>query len=116
MLRQLPRQLVLFALQAKRVTRLIGDFAEVEGVNLLALSVSILEYRRPQSVRDTLYFAYVSSQRAVKDRSHKLIEYCARDRGRQTQLFDIANDPWELTNLVGTPGADAIVCGRPRSR
>ena len=61
------------------------------------------------TVRDSLYFAYVSSQRAVKNRTHKLIEYAARDSGRQTQLFDLHNDPWETRNLVGTPGADTIV-------
>ena len=60
-------------------------------------------------VRETLYFAYVSSQRAVKNRTHKLIEYAPRDRDRQTQLFDIETDPWETTDLVGQPGADAIV-------
>ena len=61
------------------------------------------------TVRDSLYFAYVSSQRAVKNRTHKLIEYAARDSGRQTQLFDLRSDPWETRNLIGTPGADAIV-------
>ena len=60
-------------------------------------------------VRDTLYFAYVSSQRAVKNRTHKLIEYAPREGGRQTQLFDLQNDPWETRNLHGQPGTDAIV-------
>ena len=60
-------------------------------------------------VRDTLYFAYVASQRAVKNRTHKLIEYAVRDRDRQTQLFDLANDPWETRNLFGTPGTAPIV-------
>ena len=61
------------------------------------------------TVRDSLYFAYVSSQRAVKNRTHKLIEYAARDSDRQTQLFDLQRDPWETRNLIGAPGADAIV-------
>ena len=61
------------------------------------------------TVRDSLYFAYVSSQRAVKNRRHKLIEYAVRDCGRQTQLFDLVDDPWETTNLVGTPGAAAVI-------
>ena len=78
--------------------------ASVEGHSLVGAM------RDPAAtVRDSLYFAYVSSQRAVKNRSHKLIEYAARDSGRQTQLFDLRNDPWETQNLVGTPGADAIV-------
>ncbi len=62
-----------------------------------------------ERVRDTLYFAYVASQRAVKNRTHKLIEYAVRDRQRQTQLFDLANDPWETTNLAGAPGSDQII-------
>ena len=55
------------------------------------------------TVRDTLYFAYTSLHRAVKDRSYKLIEYAVPDRDRQTQLFDLVNDPWEMTNLAGNP-------------
>ena len=62
-----------------------------------------------EAVRDTLYFAYVSSQRAVKNRTHKLIEYAARDCARQTQLFDLENDPWETQNLAARPGVDDIL-------
>lgn len=53
--------------------------------------------------RDTLYFAYTDCQRAVKDRQYKLIEYAVEGRDRQTQLFDLINDPWEMTNLAGNP-------------
>ena len=62
-----------------------------------------------EGVRDSLYFAYISSQRAVKNRTHKLIEYAVRDRERQTQLFDLGNDPWEMHNLAGEPGSAEIV-------
>ena len=76
----------------------------VEGKSLVAAM------RDPaETVRDTLYFAYVSSQRAVKNRTHKLVEYAVRDRRRQTQLFDLVDDPWETRNLVGTPAAAEIV-------
>ena len=78
--------------------------ASVEGESL----VSAMHDPR-QGVRDTLYFAYVASQRAVKNRTHKLIEYAVRDRDRQTQLFDLAADPWETRNLFGTPGTESIV-------
>lgn len=54
-------------------------------------------------IRDTLYFAYCDCQRAVKDRNYKLIEYAVEGRDRQTQLFDLVNDPWELTNLAANP-------------
>ena len=52
-----------------------------------------------------LYFAYVASQRAVKNRTHKLIEYAVRDRDRQTQLVrPRVRIPWETHNLYGAPG------------
>ena len=78
--------------------------ASVEGKSLVKAM-----HDADESIRDTLYFAYVSSQRAVKNRTHKLIEYAVRDRERQTQLFDLASDPWELNNLVGEPGSDGII-------
>ena len=78
--------------------------ASVEGSSLVAAMRDASE-----SVRDTLYFAYVSSQRAVKNRTHKLIEYAVRDCARQTQLFDLENDPWETRNLAGSPGTDDLV-------
>lgn len=54
-------------------------------------------------LRDTLYFAYCEDQRAVKNHNYKLIEYAVEGRERQTQLFDLVNDPWEMTNLAGNP-------------
>jgi len=69
--------------------------SSVEGISLVPALTN-----PDERIRDTLFFAYVSSQRAVKNRQYKLIEYCPRNRGRQTQLFDIAADPWELTNLA----------------
>ena len=59
-------------------------------------------------VRESLYFAYVSSMRAVKNSTHKLIEYAPRG-DRNTQLFNLEDDPWELHNLVGEAGSDEIV-------
>ena len=57
--------------------------------------------RSPQTtVRQQLYFAYTDTQRAVKKGSLKLIEY-ATDTQRNTQLFDVDKDPWELKNLAG---------------
>jgi len=50
--------------------------------------------------RAHLYGAYMSWQRSVRDDRYKLIEYCV-DGKRATQLFDLANDPDELTNLAG---------------
>lgn len=53
-------------------------------------------------VRDNLHFAYRGCQRAVQDRRYKLIEYVVNGE-RTTQLFDLAEDPWELNNLAGEP-------------
>ncbi len=78
--------------------------ATVEGESLVAAINNPAE-----TVRDSLYFAYISSQRAVKSRTHKLVEFAVRDRERQTQLFDLVSDPWELNNLAGEPGSEAIV-------
>ena len=64
-------------------------------------------------LRDTLYFAYTDRHRAVKDRDYKLIEYAVKGRERQTQLFDLNNDPWELTNLAANPDyADKVTALR----
>lgn len=51
-------------------------------------------------VRDTLFFAYRDLQRAVRDERYKLIRY---PQVNVTQLFDLARDPHELTNLAGDP-------------
>ena len=53
--------------------------------------------------RDTLYFAYTDTQRAVKDRRFKLVEHVVGGKRTMTQLFDLAEDPWELTNLATDP-------------
>ena len=52
--------------------------------------------------RETLCFAYRGFQRAVQDGRYKLIEYVV-DGERTTQLFDLQEDPWELTNLADDP-------------
>lgn len=51
-------------------------------------------------VRDVLYTAYGSSQRAVRDDRWKLIRYPEVD---VTQLFDLRLDPRELMNLAERP-------------
>lgn len=52
--------------------------------------------------RETLFFAYRHSCRAVKDERFKLIEY-AMHGTRVTQLFDLQADPGESVNLAGDP-------------
>ena len=50
--------------------------------------------------RESLSFAFMSWQRAIRDDRFKLIEYCV-DGKRHTQLFDLQSDPEELKNLAG---------------
>ncbi len=51
-------------------------------------------------VRDELYLTYGDLVRAYKDERFKLIEY--RNEGvKETQLFDLENDPFEKENLAG---------------
>jgi arylsulfatase A-like enzyme len=72
--------------------------SSVEGASLVPCM------RAPESGgRDTLYFAYTQFIRAVRDHTHKLIEYVVGGRHTMTQLFDLAADPWEVRNLAGDP-------------
>jgi arylsulfatase A-like enzyme len=52
--------------------------------------------------RAHLYFAYMNWQRAMQDSRYKLIEYCVKGK-RNTQLFDLQQDPQEMNNLAGNP-------------
>jgi arylsulfatase A-like enzyme len=52
--------------------------------------------------RAQMYYAYMAYQRAVRDGDLKLIEY-AVDGNRQTQLFNLQEDPWELNDLSDDP-------------
>lgn len=71
--------------------------ASVEGLSLVNAIND-----RSDKVRDKLFIGYEKFQRAIKDRRYKLIEYNA-DNQRNTQLFDLANDPWEMHNLAADP-------------
>ncbi len=71
--------------------------AVVEGHSLLP----IIEH--PDSkVRDYLFGAYKDCQRMIRDERWKLLEYNAGGV-RNTQLFDLANDPDEIHNLADDP-------------
>lgn len=67
---------------------------EVEGKSL----APILQGRQAK-VRDWLLGAYRGVQRMIRDDRWKLIEYNAKGV-RNTQLFDLANDPDEISNLA----------------
>ncbi len=67
----------------------------VEGRSLLPAITG-----RQAGVRDWLFCAYRNCQRMVRDERWKLIEYNAGGV-RNTQLFDLWDDPDELHNLAG---------------
>ncbi len=54
--------------------------------------------------RETMFAAYMGMHRMVKDRRYKLIEYVVGGEHTETQLFNLVDDPWELTNLADQPG------------
>ena len=70
-----------------------------EGCSLLPLMNGSVE-----TVRDTVFAAYKDIQRTVSDGRWKLIRYyVSEETGEGTdciQLFDLAQDPWETTNLA----------------
>jgi arylsulfatase A-like enzyme len=58
--------------------------------------------------RESAFTAFADSQRALRTDRYKLIEYFV-DGDRHTQLFDVAADPAETTDLSGDPGhADTL--------
>lgn len=50
--------------------------------------------------RETLCFACTALHRAVKNRTHKLIEYRVPERAPQTRLFDLEHAPRERNDLA----------------
>ncbi len=69
----------------------------VEGRSLLPVVAG-----KQSRVRDWLFGAYKDCQRMVRDERWKLIEYKANG-ARNTQLFDLQNDPDEVHNLAADP-------------
>ena len=69
--------------------------------------------RAPADWRTSMYYRYyhdpgdhhTSAHRGVRTRTHKLIHFWKKD---QWELFDLVNDPYELHNLYGEPGQDAL--------
>lgn len=69
----------------------------VEGKSLMP----VMTGKTPR-VRDTLFGAYRDVQRMIRDERWKLMKYHVRGKTTR-QLFDLKNDPHELTNLAGDP-------------
>jgi len=58
----------------------------------------IMENSSSSRARTYLQNSYIDSQRMIRDKQYKLIEYNVRGT-RYTQLFDLMNDPDELNDL-----------------
>jgi len=60
----------------------------------------VLRQEASSESRDSLFFAYLAVQRAIRDRDWKLIRYPQINR---TQLFNLKNDPDEIHDLADEP-------------
>ena len=69
----------------------------VEGLSLLPVVRG-----ETQRLRDSMFFAYMSCQRAVRDERFKYVQYDVEER-KTVQLFDMDADPAEMSNLAEDP-------------
>lgn len=74
---------------------------KVEGKSLIPIWQG-----KQASIRDSLFTTYENGQRAVRDARWKLIRY---PQINKTQLFDLQNDPYEMSNLADRLEQDARV-------
>jgi arylsulfatase A-like enzyme len=83
--------------------------AGMQGRSLLP----VLKGRTPADWRTSMYYRYyhdpgdhnTRAHYGVRTRTHKLIYFWKKD---QWELFDLVNDPYELHNLYGEPGQEAL--------
>jgi arylsulfatase A-like enzyme len=83
---------------------------DMQGRSLTALFAG----RTPAGWRTSMYYRYyhdpgdhnTRAHYGVRTRTHKLIYFWKKD---QWELFDLVNDPYELHNLYGEPGQDALL-------
>ena len=77
------------------------DLAEIDRPDSVEGTSLLPAMTRPETaVRESLFYAFESTQRALYRDGCKLIEYVVDGRNNMTQLFDVANDPWETRNLA----------------
>ena len=82
---------------------------EMQGRSL----VPVLRGRAPSDWRTSMYYRYyhdpgdhnTRAHYGLRTRTHKLIYFWKKD---QWELFDLVNDPFELHNLYGQPGQEAL--------
>jgi arylsulfatase A-like enzyme len=82
---------------------------DMQGRSMLAL----FRGRTPADWRTSMYYRYyhdpgdhnTRAHYGVRTATHKLIYFWKKD---QWELFDLENDPYELHNLYGVPGQEAL--------
>jgi arylsulfatase A-like enzyme len=82
---------------------------DMQGRSMLPL----LRGHTPTDWRTSMYYRYyhdpgdhdTRAHYGVRTRTHKLIYFWKKD---QWELFDLVNDPYELHNLYGEPGQEAL--------
>jgi arylsulfatase A-like enzyme len=83
--------------------------AEMQGRSLLP----VLRGRAPADWRNAMYYRYyhdpgdhnTAAHYGIRTRTHKLIHFWKKD---QWELFDLVKDPYELHNLYGERGLEAL--------
>ena len=83
--------------------------ADMQGRSL----VSVLRGKTPANWRTSMYYRYyhdpgdhnTRAHYGVRTMTHKLIYFWKKN---QWELFDLVNDPYELHNLHGQPGQEAL--------
>jgi arylsulfatase A-like enzyme len=83
--------------------------ADMQGRSILPVLIG----RTPSDWRTSMYYRYyhdpgdhnTRAHYGVRTRTHKLIYFWKKD---QWELFDLVNDPYELHNLYGQPGQEAL--------
>jgi arylsulfatase A-like enzyme len=83
--------------------------SEMQGRSVMA----VVGGRTPADWRTSMYYRYyhdpgdhnTRAHYGVRTRTHKLIYFWKK---AQWELFDLVNDPYELHNLYGEPGQDAL--------
>jgi len=76
------------------------DLANITKPKIDGISLAPVIRGEKKLVRNILLTAYRDVQRAIRDDRWKLIRYPKVDK---TQLFDLQNDPHEMTDLSGRP-------------
>lgn len=83
---------------------------DIQGRSLLP----VLRGRVPPEWRQAMYYRYyhdpgdhnTRAHYGIRTRTHKLIYFWKKD---QWELFDLVSDPYELHNLYGQPGLEALI-------